>query len=154
MIKDRQGQVVRELEGQNQLLKKLYSTSIGRCALKILVSPFITHLGGFYMSSPLSKTSIPSFIKNNSITLKGHANFADYGKDIVCASVSSIIITSVNNMMSIDEDAVKYSDDGNTLIVEIVKEDKLVYRLFDNLKELLTDLSKDYPKNIRIESEE
>ena len=75
-------------------------------------------------------------------------------EDIVCASVSSIIITSVNNMMSIDEDAVKYSDDGNTLIVEIVKEDKLVYRLFDNLKELLTDLSKDYPKNIRIESEE
>ena len=57
-------------------------------------------------------------------------------------------------MMSIDEDAVKYSDDGNTLIVEIVKEDKLVYKLFDNLKELLTDLSKDYPKNIRIESEE
>ena len=70
MIKDRQGQVVRELEGQNQLLKKLYSTSIGRCALKILVSPFITHLGGFYMSSPLSKTSIPSFIKNNSIDMR------------------------------------------------------------------------------------
>ena len=70
MIKDRQGQVVRELEGQNQLLKKLYSTSIGRCALKILVSPFITHLGGFYMSSPLSKTSISSFIKNNSIDMR------------------------------------------------------------------------------------
>lgn len=70
MIKDRQGQVVRELEGQNQLLKKLYSTSIGRCALKILVSPFITHLGGFYMSSPLSKTSISSFVKNNSIDMR------------------------------------------------------------------------------------
>ena len=97
---------------------------------------------------------IKVFIKNNSITLKGHANFADYGRDIVCASVSSIVITSVNNMMSIDKDAVKYSDDGNTLIVEIVKEDKLVYKLFDNLKELLANLSKDYPKNIRIESEE
>ena len=70
MNKDRQGQVVRELEGQNQLLKKLYSTSIGRCALKILVSPFITHVGGFYMSSPLSKTSISSFIKNNSIDMR------------------------------------------------------------------------------------
>ena len=70
MIKDRQGQVVRELEGQNQLLKKLYSTSIGRCALKILVSPFITYLGGFYMSSPLSKTSISSFVKNNSIDMR------------------------------------------------------------------------------------
>ena len=58
MIKDRQGHIVKELEGQNKLLKKLYSTSAGRCALKILVSPFITHLGGFYMSSPLLKIMI------------------------------------------------------------------------------------------------
>ena len=27
MIKDRQGHIVKELEGQNKLLKKLYSTS-------------------------------------------------------------------------------------------------------------------------------
>ena len=33
MIKDRQGHIVKELEGQNKLLKKLYSTSAGRCAL-------------------------------------------------------------------------------------------------------------------------
>ena len=63
MIKDRQGHIVKELEGQNKLLKKLYSTSAGRCALKILVSPFVTHLGGLYMSSPFSKTSISSFIQ-------------------------------------------------------------------------------------------
>ena len=49
MIKDRQGHIVKELEGQNKLLKKLYSTSAGRCALKILVSPFVTHLGGLYV---------------------------------------------------------------------------------------------------------
>ena len=69
MIKDRQGHIVKELEGQNKLLKKLYSTSAGRCALKILVSPFVTHLGGLYMSSPFSKTSISSFIKNNDIDM-------------------------------------------------------------------------------------
>ena len=44
MIKDRQGHIVKELEGQNKLLKKLYSTSAGRCALKILVSPFVTYV--------------------------------------------------------------------------------------------------------------
>ena len=69
MIKDRQGHIVKELEGQNKLLKKLYSTSAGRCSLKILVSPFVTHLGGLYMSSPFSKTSISSFIKNNDIDM-------------------------------------------------------------------------------------
>ena len=75
MIKDRQGHIVKELEGQNKLLKKLYSTSAGRCALKILVSPFVTHLGGLYMSSPFSKTSISSFIKNNDMVNSEILNF-------------------------------------------------------------------------------
>lgn len=69
MIKDRQGNVIKGLEGQDNLLKKLYGTSIGRCALKILVSPFVSDLGGFYMSSPLSKMNIQSFIKNNHIDM-------------------------------------------------------------------------------------
>lgn len=69
MIKDRQGNIVKGIEGQDQLLKKLYGTSAGRCALKILVSPVITKLGGLYMSSPLSKMNIHSFIENNDIDM-------------------------------------------------------------------------------------
>lgn len=69
MIKDRQGNIVKGIEGQDQLLKKLYGTSAGRCALKILVSPVITKLGGLYMSSPLSKMNINSFIENNDIDM-------------------------------------------------------------------------------------
>ena len=38
MIKDRQGHIVKELEGQNKLLKKLYSTSAG---LPVTTSAFI-----------------------------------------------------------------------------------------------------------------
>ena len=33
-------------------------------------------------------------IKKNTIIIKGHANYDKYGKDIVCASVSSIITTT------------------------------------------------------------
>lgn len=69
MIKDRQGNIVKGIEGQDQLLKKLYGTSMGRCALKILVSPFVSKLGGLYMSSPLSKRHIRSFIVNNDIDM-------------------------------------------------------------------------------------
>lgn len=69
MIKDRQGNVVKGIEGQDYLLKKLYGTSAGRCALKILVSPLITKLGGLYMSSPVSKMNIDSFIENNGIDM-------------------------------------------------------------------------------------
>ena len=90
----------------------------------------------------------------NSITISGHAGFADYGKDIVCASASSIITASVNDMMTVNKEAVLYSDDGNIIKIELIKQDDLVNKLFANLKALLNSLEKDYPENIKIESEE
>ena len=44
-----------------------------------------------------------SYITN--IKLTGHANYDEYGKDIVCASVSSIVITSLNAALSINDKA-------------------------------------------------
>ena len=38
--------------------------------------------------------------KNISIT--GHAMYDDFGKDIVCSAVSSIVITSLNGILSIN----------------------------------------------------
>ena len=38
---------------------------------------------------------IKVLIKENSIRIKGHANYSEFGKDIVCASVSSVIYTTV-----------------------------------------------------------
>ena len=35
-------------------------------------------------------------VNNENIKISGHANYADYGNDIVCSSVSSIITTSIN----------------------------------------------------------
>ena len=93
-------------------------------------------------------------IKNNKITISGHANFNDYGKDIVCAAVSSIVTASVNDMHVVNPNALSYSDDGEVLVIKIIRDDDLVIKLFDNLKELLINLSEDYPKNIKVETEE
>lgn len=35
------------------------------------------------------------------ISINGHALYDDYGKDIVCASVSSIVITTVNAILRV-----------------------------------------------------
>ena len=40
------------------------------------------------------------------IVISGHANFDNYGKDIVCASVSSTVITVVNSCLSIDDKSI------------------------------------------------
>ena len=37
------------------------------------------------------------------IIITGHANYDSYGKDIVCSSVSSIVVTTVNAIISLDK---------------------------------------------------
>ena len=49
-------------------------------------------------------------IKEDEITIKGHSGYSEEGSDIVCASVSSISITTVNALLSIDEDCITYEE--------------------------------------------
>ena len=88
-------------------------------------------------------------IKEKQIVIKGHANYDELGKDIVCASVSSMVITTVNAILRIDNEAIKYSDtDG--VIIDIIKDNEIVNKLIINLISLLEDLKKQYPKYIEI----
>ncbi len=93
-------------------------------------------------------------ISDKKIEIRGHANFADYGKDIVCAAVSSIVTTSVNDMLTINKDGIQYVDDAKCVSIMVIQDDDLINKLFNNLKELLKELSNDYPKNVKVESEE
>ena len=83
------------------------------------------------------------------IKISGHANFADYGKDIVCAAVSTMVTTTINNILAIDNDAIKYVDsDGYILISN--EDNEIADKLLNNMLDMLNDLAKDYPNNIKI----
>lgn len=94
---------------------------------------------------------IKVLIKGNidGIKVTGHANYDKYGKDIVCASVSSILITTVNAIIRIDKTSIKL-DDKNGIVIDVLKKDDVVLKLLVNLCDLLEDLQKEYPKYIEI----
>ena len=87
--------------------------------------------------------------KENSILITGHALFDDYGKDIVCSAVSSIVITTINGILKIDKSAIKY-DNKDGIKIQVLKKDKITLDLIDNMMDLLNELSDKYPKNIKI----
>ena len=91
---------------------------------------------------------------NDKVIIKGHANYADYGKDIVCASVSSIVITTVNGILEIDREAITYVEEKDILTIEIIKKEEVIIKLINNMMNLLTELSDNYPKNIKIGKDE
>ena len=74
IVVDRLGNIQTNGESQNNFLKKLYGTFLGRCALKILVCRFVSNLGGWYMNSRFSKWQIKSFIEKNNIDMSQFEN--------------------------------------------------------------------------------
>ena len=87
-----------------------------------------------------------------SISIKGHANFDNFGKDIVCASVSSIVITSINAIIRLDNKAIEY-EENEGIFIKVLKQDKITHTLLLNMVSLLSELEKQYKKNIIINKE-
>ena len=89
-------------------------------------------------------------INKDEITIKGHSGYSEHGSDIVCASVSSICITTVNALLSIDEDCIIYEEADGYLNIKIKKHSEVIDKLINNMINLLTELEKQYEKNIEI----
>ena len=71
--------------------------------------------------------------KNNikKITMNGHANYDDYGKDIVCASVSTLVISTVNAILKFDKDAISYQEKKDLLVIDILSKDDITIKLIE-----------------------
>ncbi len=83
----------------------------------------------------------------NKIEISGHACFESYGKDIVCASASSIIYTTINGILNINDKAIQFND-GKKLEIFINSNDEITKKLINNMLDLLKNLAEQYPKNI------
>lgn len=84
------------------------------------------------------------------ISINGHAMYDDFGKDIVCAAVSTCVITSVNGISSIDDAYLKVDNTSDGLYITIRKENDICDKLINNMISLLEELKSQYPKNIKI----
>lgn len=89
-----------------------------------------------------------SFIKDFKVS--GHALYDEYGKDIVCASVSSIVITSVNLVLKLNDKALKVKQEEGLIDVKVLIKDDTINKVFSNMKDMLEELSKDYKKHVKI----
>ena len=102
------------------------------------------------------------FVKHNGsyvgVVCEGHADYADFGEDIVCASISAIVGSTylgLTQVLGIKAKITRRDDDG---YVEIrlpknISDDKLkdAQIIFETMKVSLLDICKGYPKNINVE---
>lgn len=91
--------------------------------------------------------------KNDKIELIGHSLYDDYGKDIVCAGVSSVVITTINAILTFNKDYIYYVTEKDKLVIEVNVHNEIVDNLISNMIDMLEDIESDYPKNIKIRKE-
>ncbi len=70
---DLEGNKIEKDTKQDRLLREIYTSSIGRGIMKLLVNPTVSNLGGMLLNSRLSTLLIPSFIKKNGINMDNYA---------------------------------------------------------------------------------
>ena len=69
-------------------------------------------------------------INNKTIKVNGHANYAEYGSDIVCASVSTAVYMSVNQIEVFDKShCIKTTIKEGNACIKVVCEDEIVKKV-------------------------
>ena len=88
--------------------------------------------------------------KYKKISVLGHAMYADRGKDIVCSSVSSIVITTVNGILTLDKGSLSYMVGKKGMTIDLKSNDETTQLLIHNMVNLLKDLEKQYPEHVEV----
>ena len=95
--------------------------------------------------------------KNNDfidcIKILGHAGYDDYGKDIVCSGVSSIVTTTINGILTFDKNYISYSSKKDNFEIIVKEHNEIVDNLIENMINMLKEIENDYPNNIKIKEE-
>lgn len=85
--------------------------------------------------------------KIDELVIKGHANYSDKGKDIVCAAISSIAIYSINLLEKLGYNINTKVEDGYIKMINDANSD-VVDKVFEQMEFEFMELYKQYPKNI------
>ena len=95
-----------------------------------------------------------NIIKQNnlikSITFKGHADYDEYGKDIVCSAVSATYLCTVNAILSLNNDSIKVSNNNDLQEVVTTNDNEITQTLLNNMINCLKSLEEQYPNNVKI----
>lgn len=100
---------------------------------------------------------VKTYTKDNNlvrISITGHANYKDYGNDIVCASVSSIALCTINAIYLFKDNTIDVKESSGNLDIKVLEQDKISITLLENMIRCLSDIEKDYPSNIKLSKEE
>lgn len=87
---------------------------------------------------------------NEGISIKGHAHYAEPGKDIVCAGVSTLAQNLVASILAFTEDEIQYDMQPGAVEIRYRDLSEAGQLLVDSFFVGITLIANNYPKNVQI----
>jgi Predicted ribosomal protein len=84
------------------------------------------------------------------LEVSGHANFAENGNDIVCAGVSSLLLSNVMYAEKLDLGVFKTTQNNGHVIINVIQSDAILNHLLEAIVEGLCLMKEQYPEYIKI----
>ena len=85
--------------------------------------------------------------------ISGHSGYAEEGSDIVCASVSSAAFMTANTITDVICSDAEVICEENRLYLKMKDKNEFAFKVLAGFKLHLDELSKQFPRNIRIITE-
>lgn len=88
-------------------------------------------------------------IQRNLITMKGHADYAKRGQDIVCASASAVLLFASEMLKEHSPSADVEIKSGDAKIIIYVATEETDF-IIENFERFMKQLGRQYPKHIKV----
>ena len=86
-----------------------------------------------------------------SFKIIGHADYAEYGYDIVCSGITTAVFTSLGLIKRyLNENEYDYKELNGTIALSFKSTNQIVNDIIENLIEVLKNIERQYPKNLKI----
>lgn len=87
----------------------------------------------------------------NTIKVRGHANYAPHGQDIVCAGVTVLTQTLVESLETLTGNEIKYDMSPGRVDIEIKDPDEDAQLLMDSFLVGVYMIADEFPEYVRVE---
>ena len=88
--------------------------------------------------------------KESGITLQGHAHYAEPGKDIVCAGVSTLVQNLIQSIEELTADKIQYSMSPGTVDIKFGDLSEQAQLLVSSFFVGVELIASEYPDNVRV----
>lgn len=86
----------------------------------------------------------------NKVTISGHANYAKKGEDLVCASVSSLAIGTLNALDELSNNKLEIKINEGLVSIEILESEEIIQTILKVFEIQLKTIQESYKQYINI----